>query len=63
MKVALKAYQPKVACVGQTMSPDIRESCQSLLDSMAVDEAPITFGVTRASTVHTPYTRVSGEHS
>ncbi len=63
MKVVVKTYQPNVVCVGQTISSDIREPCQSLLDTMATDETAITFGVTRDSTVRTPYSRVSCEHS
>ena len=60
MRLALHSYKPKVVCLTQTIAYDIRESCQSLLDSMHISETQIKFGYEQDATVRMPYLRISG---
>ena len=57
----MHSYEPKVGCVGQTVSRAISESCQGLLDIMPADTTLIRFGNVVGSTVRTPFYRISCE--
>ena len=63
MRIVVQSYKPKAVCVGKTLSHDIRESCESLLDSMVLSEKRITFGYGAGSRVRMPYSRISGQCS
>ena len=61
MRAVVRPYKPQVVCLDHTISPDIRESCQGLLDTMPVDTTRRTFGYNAVSKVRMPYRRISGE--
>ena len=46
MRVVLQSYKPELVCLYQTIAPDIQNSCQTLLDAIAIGDARIRFGFT-----------------